>query len=69
MIGANEGGIMVHNGSDLCFVSYVKDKQGLDPILIELRVVMLKKSIEAFSLGEVVCFDIKVIAVFPMLIT
>ncbi|WMV09047.1 hypothetical protein MTR67_002432 [Solanum verrucosum] len=43
---------MVHNGSKLSFVSDVKSKQGLDPILVELKVAVLKKSIEPFSQGR-----------------
>ncbi|WMV50195.1 hypothetical protein MTR67_043580 [Solanum verrucosum] len=39
---------MVHS-SESSFVMDVKSKQGLDPILVELKMVVLKKSIEAFS--------------------
>ncbi|WMV45583.1 hypothetical protein MTR67_038968 [Solanum verrucosum] len=39
------------NGSQSYFVSEVKTKKGLDPFLIELNELMLKKSFEAFSQG------------------
>ncbi|WMV58492.1 hypothetical protein MTR67_051877, partial [Solanum verrucosum] len=43
---------MVHNGSESSFVSDLKAKQCLDPTLVELKEVVLKKSVEAFSQGE-----------------
>ena len=49
LMDSTKGGIMVHNGSESSFVSDVKAKQCLDPILVELKEVVLKKSIEAFS--------------------
>ncbi|WMV32982.1 hypothetical protein MTR67_026367, partial [Solanum verrucosum] len=39
------------NGLESSFVSDVKAKQGLDLILIELREVVLNKSVEALSKG------------------
>jgi len=40
---------MVHDGSESSFVANVKAKQGLDPTLVELKEVELKKSVKAFS--------------------
>jgi len=42
---------MIHNGSELSYVAEVKAKQSLDPILVELKEAVLKKSVEAFSQG------------------
>ncbi|WMV13676.1 hypothetical protein MTR67_007061 [Solanum verrucosum] len=42
---------MVHNSSELSFLMDVKSKQSLDPILVELKEAVLKKSVEAFSQG------------------
>ncbi|WMV32815.1 hypothetical protein MTR67_026200 [Solanum verrucosum] len=44
-------GVKVHMGSKLSFVVHVKSKQDLDPILLELNELVLKKSVEAFSQG------------------
>ncbi|WMV45657.1 hypothetical protein MTR67_039042 [Solanum verrucosum] len=49
LVDSIKGGGMVHNGSKSSFVSDVKAKQGLDPILVELKEAMLKKSVAAFS--------------------
>ncbi|WMV45417.1 hypothetical protein MTR67_038802 [Solanum verrucosum] len=62
LVDSTKGGVMVHNGSKSSFVEDVKAKQGLDPILVELREVVLKKTIEAFFQG-VVYLDIKVVCV------
>ncbi|WMV07808.1 hypothetical protein MTR67_001193 [Solanum verrucosum] len=35
LVDSNEGVVMVHNGFESSFVSGVKAKQGLDPILVE----------------------------------
>ncbi|WMV19627.1 hypothetical protein MTR67_013012 [Solanum verrucosum] len=43
------GGVVVHNGLELSFVSYVKAKQDLDSKMVELKKSVSKKSIEAFS--------------------
>ena len=51
LVDSTKGGVMVHNGSKLSFVIEVKSKQGLDPILVELKEAVLKKSVEAFSQG------------------
>ncbi|WMV25289.1 hypothetical protein MTR67_018674 [Solanum verrucosum] len=48
---SNERGIIVHNGSESSFLSDVKDKQGLDPIFVELKETMFKNFVEAFSQG------------------
>ncbi|WMV46607.1 hypothetical protein MTR67_039992 [Solanum verrucosum] len=42
---------MIHNGYKLSLVSNVKAKQCLDPNLVELREVVLKKSVQDFSQG------------------
>ncbi|WMV37683.1 hypothetical protein MTR67_031068 [Solanum verrucosum] len=42
---------MVHNSSESSFVADVKAKKGFDPILVELKEAVLKKSIEAFTQG------------------
>ncbi|WMV58003.1 hypothetical protein MTR67_051388 [Solanum verrucosum] len=44
----DQGCVIVHNGSESSFVSDAKAKQGLDPILVELKKVVLTNSIEAF---------------------
>ncbi|WMV37778.1 hypothetical protein MTR67_031163 [Solanum verrucosum] len=51
LVDSTKGGVMVHNGSESSFVADVKAKQGLDTILVELKDVVLKKSVEAFSQG------------------
>ncbi|WMV46045.1 hypothetical protein MTR67_039430 [Solanum verrucosum] len=51
LVDSTEGGVMVHHGFELSFVVDVKSKQGLDPILMELKEPVLNKSIEAFSQG------------------
>lgn len=43
---------MLQNGLELSFVSDVKAKQCLDLIFIELREVVLNKSLEDFSKGR-----------------
>ena len=40
---------MGHYGSESSFVANLKSKHGLDPISIEFKESVLKKSIEAFS--------------------
>ncbi|WMV09771.1 hypothetical protein MTR67_003156 [Solanum verrucosum] len=40
-----------HNGSESSFVSDVKAKQSLDPILVELKEVVPKKFVKAFFQG------------------
>ncbi|WMV25493.1 hypothetical protein MTR67_018878 [Solanum verrucosum] len=51
LVDSNKGGVMVHNGLESSFVSEVKAKQGLDPTFVELRELVLKKFVEAFSQG------------------
>ncbi|WMV58602.1 hypothetical protein MTR67_051987, partial [Solanum verrucosum] len=51
LVYSTKGGVMVHRGSESSFVIDVKSKQGLDPILMELKESVLNKSIEAFSQG------------------
>ncbi|WMV32919.1 hypothetical protein MTR67_026304, partial [Solanum verrucosum] len=45
------GGVMVHNGSESSFVMDVNSKQDFDPLLVELKESVLKKSVEVFSRG------------------
>ncbi|WMV30457.1 hypothetical protein MTR67_023842, partial [Solanum verrucosum] len=52
VVDSTKGGVMVHNGSESSFVMNVKSKQGLDPLLVELKESVLKKSIEAFTRGR-----------------
>ncbi|WMV45831.1 hypothetical protein MTR67_039216 [Solanum verrucosum] len=42
-------GVIVHNDLKSSIVLDVKSKQGLDPIFVELKEVVLKKSVEVFS--------------------
>lgn len=42
---------MIQNGSESSIVTDVKARKGLDPKLVELKEVMLKKSVEAFTQG------------------
>ncbi|WMV37906.1 hypothetical protein MTR67_031291, partial [Solanum verrucosum] len=51
LVDSTKGGVMVHNGSKSSLVADVKAKKGVDPILVNLKEVVLKKSIEAFSQG------------------
>ncbi|WMV09561.1 hypothetical protein MTR67_002946 [Solanum verrucosum] len=44
-------GSVAHIDDESSFVADVKAKQGLDPILVDLKEAVLKKSIEAFSQG------------------
>ncbi|WMV07790.1 hypothetical protein MTR67_001175 [Solanum verrucosum] len=66
LVDSTNSGIMVLNGSESSFVSDVKTKQGLDLILTDLKEIVLKKFVEAFF-QEMVCFNIKVVYAFPML--
>jgi len=68
-VDSTKGGVMVHNGSESSFVIDVKAKQGIDPILVELKETVLKKSIESFSQGGMGYLDTKVGYVFRMLMT
>ncbi|WMV57969.1 hypothetical protein MTR67_051354 [Solanum verrucosum] len=43
------GDIIVHNGSKSSFVSDVKAKQGLDPVLVEIKEAVHKNYVEALS--------------------
>ncbi|WMV32155.1 hypothetical protein MTR67_025540 [Solanum verrucosum] len=49
LVDSIKGGMTTQNGFESSFVSDVKDKQGLHPILVELKETMLKKPAEAFS--------------------
>ncbi|WMV07977.1 hypothetical protein MTR67_001362 [Solanum verrucosum] len=49
LVDSNEGDVIIQNGSESSFVSYVKAKIGVDLILVELKEIVLKKFVEAFS--------------------
>jgi len=49
LVDSTKGGLMVHNGSASSFVVHVKSKQDLDPLMVELKESVLKKSVEVFS--------------------
>ncbi|KAH0633114.1 hypothetical protein KY284_035900 [Solanum tuberosum] len=51
LVNSTKGGVMVHNGSESSFVMYVKSRQDLDFLLVELKESVLKKFVEAFSQG------------------
>lgn len=42
LVDSSESGVVVHNCSALSFVSDVKSKQSVDPILVDLKEVMFK---------------------------
>ena len=46
------GGFMVHHNSDSSLVVEVKYKQHLDPLLMELKELILAKLNESFSMGD-----------------
>lgn len=46
---STKGGVIVHNGSKLSFVADMKVEKGLDFNLVELKKMVFKKSVEAFS--------------------
>jgi len=52
LIEFTKSGVTVHNGSESSLVTDVKAKKCLDLILVELKEVVLKKSVEAFSQGR-----------------
>ncbi|WMV45606.1 hypothetical protein MTR67_038991 [Solanum verrucosum] len=43
LVVSTKGGVMVYNGLESCFVSDLKDKQGVDPNLVELKEAVLEK--------------------------
>ncbi|KAH0764938.1 hypothetical protein KY285_000809 [Solanum tuberosum] len=51
VVDSAKGGVMVHNGYESFFVMDVKAKQSQDPIFVELKKSVLKKSVKAFSQG------------------
>ncbi|XP_049344686.1 uncharacterized protein LOC125809059 [Solanum verrucosum] len=59
LVDSTKGGVMVHNGFKSSLVLDLKSKQGLDPVLVELKEAMLKKSVEDLSQGEMECLGIK----------
>jgi len=48
LVDSAKGGVMVHKGSESFFATDVKAKQCLDSTLVELKEVVLRKSVEAF---------------------
>ncbi|KAH0650460.1 hypothetical protein KY284_030372 [Solanum tuberosum] len=51
LVDSTKGRVVIQNGLESSFVANVKAKQGLGPTLVELKKVVLKQSVEAFSLG------------------
>ncbi|WMV25474.1 hypothetical protein MTR67_018859 [Solanum verrucosum] len=51
LVDPTKGGVMVHNGSESSFVEDLEAKKGLDLTLVELKEMMVKKSVEDFSQG------------------
>ncbi len=46
---STKGGVMIHNFSESSFVMDVKSKQGIDPIIVQLKDSVLKKHVESLS--------------------
>lgn len=63
---STKDGVMVHDVSESSYVMDVKAKKGFDPIMIELKEVVLMKSIESFFQVEMVSLNIKAIYVIQM---
>ncbi|WMV54907.1 hypothetical protein MTR67_048292 [Solanum verrucosum] len=61
LVDSDKGGVMVHNGFESSFVKDVKAKQCLDPTLVKLKEMVLKKSIEAFSQWRYGYLDTKLV--------
>ncbi|WMV38162.1 hypothetical protein MTR67_031547 [Solanum verrucosum] len=51
LVDSTKGHVVFQNGLESSFVANVKAKQGLDPTLVKLKEVVLKQSVESFSLG------------------
>lgn len=66
LVDSNDGGVIVQNNLKLPLVSNVKNKKDLDPLLVNLKKLVSKKSVEAIS-KRMVFFYIKVCFVFWML--
>ncbi|XP_049394724.1 uncharacterized protein LOC125859013 [Solanum stenotomum] len=49
LVNSIEGDVTVDNGAESSYVFDVKYNKGLDPIFVELKEVMLKRSVEDFS--------------------
>lgn len=45
---SNEGGVLVHNGSELSLVMDVKAYQNLDITLVELKKLIMEKKSQSF---------------------
>ncbi|XP_069145971.1 uncharacterized protein [Solanum lycopersicum] len=58
LVDSPKGGVMIQHGSESSLVIHVKSKQHLDPILMELKKFVLKKSVEDFSQGGYWAFQI-----------
>lgn len=63
---STKDGVMVHDVSESSYVMDLKAKKGFDPIMIELKEVVLKKSIESFFQVVMVSLNIKAIYVIQM---
>ncbi|WMV37721.1 hypothetical protein MTR67_031106 [Solanum verrucosum] len=67
LVDSTKGGVMVHNGFESSFVMDVNSKQDLDPILVELKDSVHKKSVRLSPKGEMGCLGTKVDYVFQIL--
>jgi len=52
LVDSNEGGVIVLNGFESSHISDVKANQGLDLVFLDLKKLVSKKTIEAFSQGR-----------------
>ena len=52
LVDTPSGGVSVHSSSESSFIIDVKDKQHLDPVLMELKDSVLSKLIESYSFRE-----------------
>ncbi|WMV09315.1 hypothetical protein MTR67_002700, partial [Solanum verrucosum] len=52
LVDSTKGGVIVHNGSESSFAIDVKAKQSLEPILVKLKELVLKKSEGFLSRGR-----------------
>ena len=57
--GSPNGGVVVHHKFDSSWMVEVNSKQHLDPLLMELKELVLGKMNKSFSQGGMVLLDIK----------
>ena len=68
LVDTPSGGVSVHSSSESSFAIDVKDKQHLDPVLMEFKDSLLSKVNESLSLERMVCLDTRADCVGPILI-